>query len=68
MGSKQPIAPHPQVQLTNVGNIELQHRSDSPWGEVLISDGRNRVTLISAPLEHLRILTYIQITMNGGST
>ena len=49
MESKQPIAPHPQVQLTNVGNIELQHRSDSPWGEVLISDGRNRVTLISAP-------------------
>ncbi len=49
MESKQPIAPHPKVQLTNVGNIKLQHRSDSPWGEVLISDGRNRVTLISAP-------------------
>ena len=49
MKSKQPITSHPQIQLTNVGDVESSHDANSPWSEVLISDGRNRVILISGP-------------------
>ena len=49
MKSKQPKTSHPQIQLTNVGDVESSHDANSPWSEVLISDGRNRVSLISGP-------------------
>ena len=49
MKSNQPITSHPQIQLTNIGDVESSHHINSPWSEVLISDGRNRVSLISGP-------------------
>ena len=49
MKSSQAISSHPQIQLTNISDVESSHDTNTPWSEVVISDGRNRVSLISGP-------------------
>ena len=37
------------IQLTRLGDVVARHDPAGPWSEVIISDGRNRVILISGP-------------------
>ena len=37
------------IQLTRIADIVSRHDPSSPWFEVIINDGRNRVGLISGP-------------------
>ena len=37
------------IQLTRLGEVVARHDSTGAWSEVIISDGRNRVILISGP-------------------
>ena len=37
------------IQLVRMRELVSRHDPDSPWSEAIISDGRNRVMLISGP-------------------
>ena len=37
------------IQLTRISDVVSRHDPDAPWFEVIISDGRNRVMIISGP-------------------
>ena len=38
MKSSQAISSHPQIQLTNISDVESSHDTNTPWSEVVISD------------------------------